>query len=167
MAINGAVNVEIRSPFPLEDAIRIWTWLQPFAGRVTDDFSPKTLPEFLTHFRSMSKRAKTWGVYREGELGGFISFEKVSPVVGTAHCTFRKNFWGTATTVPAIQLAVAEMFEHCEKLSLPVMADNLAIISLLKKLGAVKEGILRAQTRRDGKPVDMTMMALFKPGKAE
>jgi RimJ/RimL family protein N-acetyltransferase len=154
--------VEISRPFPFEDAPRVWGWIEPFRNRVSDDFSPKTMPEFLLHFRQMAESSKTWAVYRDGELGGMITYQQVSPVVGTAHCTFKKQFWGSTVTIPAIQQAVAEMFEDCEKLSLPVLAGNLAIISLLKKLGAVKEGVLRAQTRRDGKPVDMVMMAMFK-----
>lgn len=163
LAINRAVNVEIVSPFPMSDAPRIWAWSEAFRAKVSDDFSPKTLPEFLEHFRQTAEVATTWAVYRDGELGGMISYQQASPVVGTAHCVFKKAFWGEATTRVAIQSAVAQMFQRCEKLSLPVLAGNLAIISLLKKMGASKEGVLRAQTRRDGKPVDMVMMALFKP----
>lgn len=154
--------VEIQSPFPTAEIPRIWGWLEPFRWRVSDDFSPKTLTEFIAFYRAQSERSTTWAVYRDGELGGVITYEQVSPVVGTAHCTFKKSFWGRTTTMPALQSAIAQMFERCSKLSLQVIDGNKAMLALLKELGASKEGTLIAQTTREGKPVDLVMLALFK-----
>lgn len=142
--------VELRSPFPAEDIPRIWAWIEPFRWRVSDDFSPKTLAEFVVHFRGVAERAaKTWAVYVSGELGGVITYERLSPVVGTAHATFKKSFWGQKTTLPAIDEAVNEMLADRPKLSLPVIEGNKAMMGLLKKLGATQEGVLKAHTLRD------------------
>lgn len=154
--------VEIHSPFPTAEIPRIWGWIEPFRWRVSDDFSPKTLTEFITFYRAQAERAKTWAVYRDGELGGAITYEQVSPIVGTAHCVFKKSFWGRKTTIPALQAAIGQMFECCTKLSLPVMDGNKAMLSLLRELGASKEGALEKHTLRDGKPVDLVLLALFK-----
>lgn len=157
--------VELRSPFPAEDIPRIWAWIEPFRWRVSDDFSPKTLAEFVVHFRGVAERAaKTWAVYVSGELGGVITYERLSPVVGTAHATFKKSFWGQKTTLPAIDEAVNEMLADRPKLSLPVIEGNKAMMGLLKKLGATQEGVLKAHTLRDGKPLDLVLMALFRKG---
>jgi RimJ/RimL family protein N-acetyltransferase len=160
-------EVSLRSPFPPEDVPRIWEWIEPFRWRVSDDYSPKTLMEFVLHFQATAARSKTWGVYRDGELGGCITYDQVSPIVGTAHVVFKKSFWGHATTFSALQLAMAECFESCQKLSQPVVSGNKAMISLLKKLGASTEGTLVAHSRRDGKPIDIVLLALFRPAVKE
>lgn len=153
--------VTISSPFPVAEVPRIFSWMAPFMARVSDDYSPKTMDAFVEWFMGQSAVMKTWGVYRDGELGGVISFQQISPVVGTAHATFKKTFWGQATSVPALQLASAEMFQTCQKVALPVFGNNKSMLGLLAKLGAKKEGILKAHTVRDGKPLDIVMLALF------
>jgi RimJ/RimL family protein N-acetyltransferase len=135
--------------------------MEPFRARVSDDFSPKTIEEFIPFFLRATEQQTTWAVYRDGELGGMISFQQISPLVGTAHCVFKKSFWGHNTTIPALEPAIAEMFQTVRKLSLYVMEGNKSMISLLKKLGATNEGVLRAHTTRDGKPINVVMMALF------
>jgi RimJ/RimL family protein N-acetyltransferase len=155
-------EVSLRSPFPPEDVPRIWEWIEPFRNRVSDDFSPKTLMEFLVYFREQSMRSHTWAVYRSGELGGLVTYEKISPVVGTAHCIFKKSFWGRATTMPALQAAIHEMFGESVKLTLPVMDGNKAMLSLLSDLGASREGVLEKHTVRGGKPINVVMLALFR-----
>jgi hypothetical protein len=39
-------------------------------------------------------RQKTWAVYGDGELGGLITFERLSPWLGTAYCLFQPDFQG-------------------------------------------------------------------------
>lgn len=156
-------EVILRSPFPAEDVPRIWNWIEPFRWRVSDDFSPKTLAEFLSHFSALASRGRTWAVYRGGELGGVISYEKLSPIVGTAHVVFKKSFWGRGTTVPALRLAGAEMLADVPKLSLPVFQGNKAMVALLMVAGAVQEGVLKKHSQRNGKPIDVVMMAFFRP----
>src|SRR6185312_5613880 len=163
MAINRAAMVEIRSPFPPSETPRIFLWMQPFLARVSDDFSPKTIEDFIPFFLKAAEQQKTWAVYRDGELGGRISYQQVSPVVGTAHIVFKKSFWGHNTSIPAMELAAPEMFRHCKKLSFQVMEGNKAMISLLKKFGAKTEGTLQAQTTRNGKPIGVVLLAAFPP----
>jgi RimJ/RimL family protein N-acetyltransferase len=167
-ALSGEVTapvstVTLRSPFPVEDVPRIWEWIEPFRWRVSDDYSPKTLAEFVVYFRGLSARCRTWAVYRNRELGGLITYEALSPIVGTAHCTFKKSFWGSKTTVPALEQAIAEMLAESPKLSLPVMQGNKAMIALLARMGATQEGVLRKHTMREGRPIDVVMMAIFRP----
>ena len=154
--------VELRSPFPAEDIPRIWAWTDPFRWRISDDFSPKTLAEFIPFFRALVERGRSWAVYVGGELGGVINYEQASPIVGSFHCIFKRSFWGRNTTATALRMAFPEMFAMCEKLTIPVVTGNRSMISLLTSLGATKEGVLKAHTRRDGKPVDLALMAFHK-----
>lgn len=155
--------ITVSSPFPLADIPRVFAWMEPFRARVSDDFSPKTMTDFIEWWgRQEAAGMKTWGVYRSGELGGVISFQQISPVVGTAHCTFKKTFWGSATTSEALRLAFAEMFEIVPKVSSPVFQTNKAMLGLLVKMGAKKEGVLEAHTMQNGKPVNLVMIGCFK-----
>lgn len=160
-------EVTLRSPFPPEDVPRIWTWMEPFRWRVSDDFSPKTLADFIPYFRALEARGKSWAVYRGDELGGVLNYEQVSPVVGSFHCIFKKAFWGRGTTAAAVTAALPEMFERCQKMVVPVVVGNHSMLSLLTALGGSREGVLKGQSRRDGKPVDIALMSFFKPAEPQ
>jgi RimJ/RimL family protein N-acetyltransferase len=141
---------------------RIWNWIEPFRARVSDDFSPKTMAEFLTHFSALAARGRTWGVYRAEELGGVIWCEPSSPRVCAAGCAFKRSFWGAKTAVPALASASAEMLASFPKVSIAVMRGNKALISALAQVGARREATLRGHTARAGKPIDIVVMAMFR-----
>lgn len=155
------MNAQLVSPFPVYELPRVWLWVQQFRSRVADDFSPKTLDEFVEVEMARMTRQMTWGVYRGGELGGLIAFEPSSPVAGTSHVTFRRSFWGHKTSVPAMREAHREIFgAGYRKIVSFVFADNDAIRSLAKAAGLKVEGVLRNQTLRNGEPVDMVAFGL-------
>jgi RimJ/RimL family protein N-acetyltransferase len=157
------MTAHLVKPFPMYELPRVWLWVQQFRSRVADDFSPKTLDEFVEVEMARMTRQMTWGVYRGGELGGLIAFEPSSPVVGTAHVTFRRSFWGHKTSVPAMREAYAQVFaEGYRKILSFVFSDNNAIRSLAKELGLKEEGVLREQTLRNGRPVDMVALGLLR-----
>lgn len=156
-------EIRITSPFPLSAVPRVWSWCQEFRGRVADDFGPKTLAEFVTRWERTDQ--KSWAIYRGDELGGMVSFERWTPNTGTAHCTFKRSFWGWKTTLPALQKIAAEIFaSDVHKLVFMVYEDNHAIRSLLKQLGAVQEGLVRDATKREGKFVAIVLMGLTQEG---
>lgn len=130
-------------------------------SKLADDYGPRTLDAWVDQMGASTE--KTWGVYRDGELGGMLSFQRVSPWLGTAHCVFKPDFWGRAITRPAVESALREMFgSGIGKLSFAVFSDNRAIRSLLSEFGASVEGTLRKHTLRDGKPIDTVTLAIFK-----
>lgn len=159
------MNIEVRSPFPIESLPRVWGWIERFRNRVVDDFSPATLNAFVEKSIEDAKQMTTWAVYRDGELGGMVSFQQWTPVLGTCHCLFKREMWGRKTTLPALQQIATEIFATgISKISMCVFSDNKAIIALVKDLGGVTEGRYRNHTMRGGKLVDMTAIALFKEG---
>jgi RimJ/RimL family protein N-acetyltransferase len=120
---------------------------------------------------------KTWAVYADGELGGMISFQRISPWLGTAHCLFKSDFQALSRRSSgrrrpsiaraACKLAVAEMFATgIGKLEFyPLAAADGAggaIGSLVTSLGAKREGTLRGHTLQHGKPIDINMYGLTK-----
>lgn len=157
------MQIEVVSPFPMQSLPRVWGWIQSFRNRVVDDFSPKTLDAFVEKSLADAAALTTWAVYRDGELGGMVSFERWTPVLGTCHCLFKREMWGRKTTLPALRQIAGEIFgTGVSKISMCVFSDNKAIIALVKDLGAVTEGHYRKHTLRGGQLVDMTAIALFK-----
>ena len=158
------MTIRLESPFPAHALPRAWLWMESFRTRVADDFSPKTLEEFMAKMLNPQPTEKTWGVYRDEELGGIVSFQRLSPWLGTAHCVFKPAFWGWATTVPALRVAFDEIFAGgVGKLTFPVFANNKAVIALIVTgLGGYREGVLKQHTVRDGEPVDMLVCRLTK-----
>lgn len=168
MAINKRVDtaqeVRVESPFPDYALPRAWAWIQSFRNRVSDDFSPKTLEEFVEYWEAKRETQQTWGVWRGEELGGLISWEPYgAPGIGVGHAMFKREFWGSKTTRRAMEMVCTELFTSgTRKIMGFPFASNHAIIALYKSIGARKEGVLRGQTMQGGKPVDMVALGLMK-----
>jgi len=156
------VEPTVVSPFPPEAWPSAWAWIQTFQDRVCDDYAPKTCADFVAQQIARAGLVRTWGVWADGQLGGALEVQALSPVTAVAHLLFRRSFWGRCTR-PAAAAVFGEVFAGgVEKISLFPFTDNHQVRQFLRALGAVEEGVLRAQTRRGGKPLDVVAMALFK-----
>lgn len=158
----GAVRVE--KPFPDYALPRVWSWIQEFRQRVTDDFSPQTLAEFVTQWEQRKSLRTTWGVWRGAELGGLVEWEPWPvPGIGVSHALFKREFWGRGTTRRALELVYGELFAGGVRkiLGFPFQANH-AIIGLGKSIGARTEGVLRKQTLQGGQPVDLVILGLLR-----
>ncbi len=163
------MEIRLESPFPFEALPRVWRWIETFRGKVADDFSPSTEDEFVSQmcskwFRiSCADSHKSWAVYADDELGGLITFERLSPWLGPAHLVLKPDFQGKGIAVKACRVAVGEMFEQgIGKLAFYPLAGNVAIGSLIVNLGGRREGKLEAHTICGGKPTDIWVYGLKK-----
>ena len=155
-------HIEIRE-FPDSALPQLWAWCEAFRNQVADDYSPKTIDKFV-EYELERTRAKVlkFGVYRDGELGGCIWVEQLSDLIAEAHCVFKRDFFGQATTLPALKLMAEMIFETgIKKIKMRTFRDNSAIKSLLLNAGAHQEGILRQETVRNGKLIDILLFAFF------
>jgi len=160
---NPYVEVRVESPFPDYAVPRVWTWIQSFRHRVADDFAPRTLEEFVQYWERRKQADRTWGVWRGEDLGGLITIEELNPAVVSSHCLFKRSFWGGETTLEALRQVYSQIFdEGYQKIVSFAFRDNAQLLGLARKLGAEKEGVLRKQTVRDGKPVDMIAIGLLR-----
>jgi len=159
----GADVLRLEAPFPEYALPRVWTWIEDFRHRVADDFSLKSLGEFMRHWEERRPFRKSWGVWRGKELGGLVIYEPWQPGVGTSHALFKRSFWGRNVTRAALEQVYGELFDSGVRkvVSFPFRGNN-AIIALGKSLGAVSEGLLKAQTLREGQPIDVVILSLFK-----
>jgi RimJ/RimL family protein N-acetyltransferase len=158
------MTLEVKSPFPFEALPRIWRWIEPFREKLSNDFSPKTLAEFLQAKGPRWDKMRTWAVYGDGELGGLIEFEKLDPWIGTAHFLLKPEFQRQGLSIRAARIAAADIFDHegIGKLSFQIPSGNMGIGSLLINLGAKREGRLEGHTLCGGKPTDMLVYGLSK-----
>lgn len=158
------VKVEVVEPFPPYAVPRLWSWSQEFFNRVADDYAPKTLEQFVKNWEEKAREGRrTWGVLRDGELGGMVCSTRISPVLADAHCIFKRSFWGHQTTAEALRMVFDQIFESgAEKICSTAFRTNHALFGLVKKLGFQREGMLRSHTRQSGEPVDVAIVGLLK-----
>jgi RimJ/RimL family protein N-acetyltransferase len=138
--------------------------MESFREKVSDDFSPQNQADFMRAMAHKWDSIRTWAVYGDGELGGLITFEKLTPWVGTAHFLLKHEFHRKGIAVKAARQAAAEIFEREDvgKLVFYPLAGNLAIGSLLCNIGARREGTLAGHTLCGGKPTAMWVYGLLK-----
>jgi RimJ/RimL family protein N-acetyltransferase len=173
------MKIEVISPFPVESLPRVWAWTENFRARISDDFGPQTLEEFIDAMLMNEGQQKTWAVYADGELGGMITYQRLTPWLGTAHCVFKPEFQGRLPgsrlepriaaeprrriAVDACTSAVREMFEQgIGKLVFYPLAGNIGLGAMLQRMGAKCEGQLRAHTLCGGQPKAMKVYGLLK-----
>jgi RimJ/RimL family protein N-acetyltransferase len=90
-----------------------------------------------------------------------VTFERLTPHLGTAHIVVKHDFHGKGVAVRAARIAVSEMFAlGIGKLALYPLEGNLALGSLHANLGAKREGCLKGHTLRGGKPIDVWVYGL-------
>lgn len=158
------MSIRVEKPFPAAALPRVWQWMSDFRSRVADDYAPQTLDDFVEWNLARARKEHQFAVYNGEELCGLVTVEPQSPVAAVTHALFRKDFWGRDTTAAALRLVYAEAFGPLglRKLVGPVLRDNHSIIALAMMLGAKREGMLRQQTTRGGKPADMVLLGLLK-----
>ena len=93
----------------------------------------------------MERKAITWGVYRDGLLGGWVAFDLHT---SNAHCVFKKgetrteSFFGHKTTIPALTQIATDLFAvGVPRIGMLVFRSNRALQSLIKALGGDIEAI--------------------------
>ena len=162
-ATSAQMEVRVESPFPAWAWPSVWQWAATFRDRVFDDSSPQTLDAWVTYAEAQQRLGQSWAVWRDGDLGGFVLAMPASISSMRVHCVFKRDFWGRETTQTALQLVLTALFSgSCTKVISFPFADNLTVLSFLKRLGFRKEGRLRQQTLRKGQPVDLIAVGILK-----
>jgi RimJ/RimL family protein N-acetyltransferase len=165
--MTNSPEITVKSPFPVYELPRVWLWSVPVLNRVSDDNSPKTMEAFVEQQMQMADNAITWGVYRDGILGGFIRYDPIDEVSGFAHAIFDKgtgrdnSFFGRKTTVPAITAVAQKLFSiGVQQIIMLPFESNNALIALLLHIGAKKRALLYNAATQGGEPVNMVQMTL-------
>jgi RimJ/RimL family protein N-acetyltransferase len=144
--------IVVDCPFPLSNLPIVWTWLQDSASPLLTDQGSQSATEFVQKWAT--RRAVTWAVYRDDELGGWIAYEPQNELTGTAHAVFKKSFRGQGITLAAINLVAQQVFsEGIIRVQMMVREDNLAVQGLIERLGGEKEALWYKTYSDDGQVV--------------
>lgn len=169
----AAPQITIVSPFESMELPALFCWSERIKASVWDDTIPDTLDEWMDMMldRLASQEIATFGLYKDGRLGGY--FEAVTSIGGDgqsiddslkyiaqAQAIFKKEMWGIKYTRPAVNLALAEIFKSgIETVFFPVFAHNRPLRELFWKVGARSMGLVNPRLQK-GNPVDTEMYAL-------
>lgn len=157
-------DISIVSPFPEHMLPAAWGWARPYLRLMADDFAMCTMPKFMELASQIDERGgKTWGCAKDDALFGWVSFEPVNAVSGILHGFSRKQAWGRKNTETALRLVMEDIFSlGYERISHPVLASNSLVRSLLRRVGAREEGVLRSFTTCGGKLADLMILGTLK-----
>lgn len=157
--------IDLTSPAPPAWMPLLWGWIQECPDANLDDYGPKSLEAFCQEMQRRAAIERTWAVSLYDRPAGVIAYLPCREYVGMFHgICFAQNVCGTGLAHEAVERVLAQLWrEGVEKVSAAFFADNERVFRFLVKLGAEYEGVLKAQTRRGGQPVDTVLMALFNP----
>ena len=158
-------RANVRNPFPNHAWPQVWDWIQPYRRSVLDDHSPKTKPEFVDEqlVRVKTPTYRTWGVLRETQLGGLVTFQTTHPgdTMGWAQTIFRKNFFGPETTFHALHAVFNGLFgEGIQVIRSEIFQSNSNIRHLSRLLGFREYGPFPKSATRGGELIDVVGLFL-------
>ena len=153
--------IEFRQPFPAFAWPLAWQWANARRRQLADDFFPRTMAEFVESYSVRFANARTYGVWKNDNIGGVVIFERASEVVVTAHILLSRRLWG----IPASDLrrAATLLFDaepETIRIQAFVPAWNRLAIALAVRIGAKNEGTLRCATLRNDAPADAVVVGL-------
>jgi RimJ/RimL family protein N-acetyltransferase len=155
------------SPLPVAWQGLVWLWLRQYPARNFDDGAPTTFEGFLVHLAALEDAGvRSWGVNADGVPVGAVWYHPMTARVGRLPFCFSDRVWGTGVARAAVSEITAALFAThvIDKIVFAPFADNTRCIAFLTRIGAVHEGLLRAQDVRQGEPIDIELMAMFRPG---
>ena len=151
-------DITVESPFPVAELPRVWLWMQETPSLLDVNIGPKTMDEFVDDW--MNRTALTFGVWRDGVLGGMVAYEPLDASTGALHCVFKKgatradSFLGRKNTIPAAMAVFADLFAiGVERITMTVFQSNHAIQSLIKDIGGELEAIFFHPCTTDGQEI--------------
>lgn len=155
---------DLIAPFPDTWLPNLWEWVNEHPASNLDDYGPQTIEAFVTEMRGRGEREFTWAVLQNGRPVGCVGYLPLTPRLGTFHgICFSRSVGQRELKLQALQRIIGELFDSgVEKICASFFSDNLRIAVFLSDLGFHGEGLLKKHTLRNGQPVDMTMVALFK-----
>lgn len=130
-----------------------------------DVSGPKDFEDFKYSMAMRDQRGDTvWAALSDGEPVGIIGFQRLADHLGVlAGLCFSSKVHGTAVTSGCLALALDQMFSTgISKLSATHFSDNCRVSKFLAKHGFVKEGVMVKHAVRDGRAINMDLVALFR-----
>jgi hypothetical protein len=162
-------RITIESPFAKIEVPTLYVWLERIWDVTVGEDVPTDLAEWMTYQLDRMESVKTWGVYRDGIIGGYI---EATPCRATAplpekiarvSVVFKRDMWGLSNTATALRLALHELFsDGAEMVVFPVLKNGRGIKELFRSVGAENIGIVPTDTlRRDGVESELFLLPVL------
>jgi RimJ/RimL family protein N-acetyltransferase len=127
---------------------------------LADDYSTKNFVDMVEHISPFF-----WVITDGGRTAGFVYLENVAGSAESLYkaeinICFARDYWGAY-----IRECAGLFLEYCfnvlgfRKLKALIYPQNFRVKTLLKQTGFEQEGVLRAETLKDGKPQDVEVYA--------
>lgn len=155
--------VEVVRPFPETEYPSVWVWADRVWDKLFADDMPRELGTFVEFFKKQGELAMQWAVYRDGEIGGIIEVSLLNfyPGVASAHCLFKRSFWGKATTIVALNQVFAEVFANgVHAFVFYPFSHNVGVRAMHKRIGAIDNGPIAMGITQNGIPVESSLYVL-------
>lgn len=155
------MTVTITPGFPATCAVDLWMWLNEPRSPNFDDFGARDYDAFAAELETRTRTERIWTIHLHGAIVGYLGFAPLSPIAGQFHGLViapaqRRKGVGRQAVQLAIQRLQSEGFE---KFLTATFADNEPIRRMFLGLGFEQQGYLTAATLRDGKPLDLRILA--------
>ena len=134
---------------------------------ITDHYITKSEHEKWIKNLKTKNTAKAWLIKYNKKLVGLVYLSNINYKnrktewgVYIADESVRGKGVGSATLYKLMEYVFDEMNFH--KMNTKILENNLIALRLYKKFGFKREGRLRKQLLRDGKPINVILMSLLK-----
>lgn len=172
-------NVDLITPFPVNELPRIYNWIHCFKSIAEHDLSPKDPEEFLRYARLFNEHALMYGIIDKNNLTkskdceapivGMINFEANSPFNAYAHIAASRRagrsykYYGVSMIDEAAALALDDIFELDKgllRVSVAVLERNAPVLSLVKRIGFKREGTFDHWITQEGQPQSIVHLGM-------
>lgn len=173
LIVNGP-EVDLISPFPVNQIHRVYGWMQCVRNLTSHDFGPKTKEDFDVMAQNYIDTMLTFGIIdRDNKLQlshpaplvGILAFETPIPTVACMQFASTRKAWGTRIIDQAIQIAVDKLFKdttYLLRVATLVGEKNTPARTFLKRNGFIKEATFKDMVLVNGSPVNMVQMAALR-----
>jgi len=159
------MTLHLVEPFPPSWVPRLWCWLHECPESNFADDAPTTFAAFATEIEQRQRLERTWGIVVDDEPAGYIGYLPITTRLGSLHgiCLAGAVCHRGLGKIALTQALESVWASGVEKVCATFFNDNLAVSAMLRRVGFCEEGLLVDHVVRDGQPVSMRIVAMFKP----
>lgn len=158
MGVIRGSEVDLLSPFPLDQLRLVYDWVHAYGGLTEHDDSPMCAEHFelsmgllLSACASYALLARATG----GTLIGILYFEPAGARNGYLHIALARSAWGRGLADEAATLCIRDLFEmrpELIRLSAAMLERNVPARALARRMGFALEGTLADMVLQNGMP---------------
>jgi RimJ/RimL family protein N-acetyltransferase len=177
MKIIECQNVDLISPFPMQEIERVKGWIHCYHSFIVDDTTPAGDDKFVMELLKTELSApftSSWAVidkfnvtnsHHEVPLVGFLQCQLFSPYNGYMHVMSSRSCWGKGLMDEAFNKVIDGLFSEnpqiC-RLSMVIFDKSRPAKSFAFRHGFKLEGKFDDFTRKDGKPIRVVHLGLLR-----